>query len=503
VWLDDQANQYVTVDHADRFFVETTFRAPARAYRREAMTWWTRAHEPEPTVRNEEVEAVYEQRLAKFVVELTSFERKRFENLSHEPNKAMNLNAYLGLIGGKFCHVRRDGGLWLEPADAARVDLDVPASEFVLAVDADSVLLPEYTARLVHLLRAPGNERVAIAQTPYSAFPGAPGVLERVAGATTDIQYVMHQGFTAYEGTYWVGANALIRTAALREIATQTTERGHVVTRFVQDRTLIEDTESTVDLLARGWRLANYPERLAYSETPPDFGALVIQRRRWANGGLLIVPKLMRHLLRASGDRRRLVQGFVMTHYLTSLAAVNIGLLLVLAFAFDDSMRSAWLPLTALPYYLLNARDLRDVGLPRSDVLRVYALNLVLVPVNLAGVLSSLYQLLTGTKAAFGRTPKLADRTRVPPAYLVALLGLGMQWVLRVASDLVSGHEVHAALTALNIGLLAYGIAAFIGVPAALDDLRDGARALVSAVRAAGAARIRRPAPILEPGQRG
>ena len=36
----------------------------------------------------------------------------------------------------------------------------------------------------------------------------------------------------------------------------------------------------------------NYPERLSYSATPPDFGSLVVQRRRWANGGLLILPKL-------------------------------------------------------------------------------------------------------------------------------------------------------------------------------------------------------------------
>ena len=45
-----------------------------------------------------------------------------------------------------------------------------------------------------------------------------------------------------------------------------------------------------------GVKLFNYPERLAYSATPPDFGSLLIQRRRWANGGVIIVPKLMRYL---------------------------------------------------------------------------------------------------------------------------------------------------------------------------------------------------------------
>lgn len=42
-----------------------------------------------------------------------------------------------------------------------------------------------------------GSERIAVSQTPYSAVPGSPGVLERVAGATTDMQYIVHQGSPA------------------------------------------------------------------------------------------------------------------------------------------------------------------------------------------------------------------------------------------------------------------------------------------------------------------
>ena len=68
-----------------------------------------------------------------------------------------------------------------------------------------------HAARLIHQLDQPENQRVAVIQTPYSAIPGAPGVLERIAGATTDIQYIIHQGFTSYRATFWVGANALLR----------------------------------------------------------------------------------------------------------------------------------------------------------------------------------------------------------------------------------------------------------------------------------------------------
>src|SRR5207244_1370247 len=82
-----------------------------------------------------------------------------------------------------------------------------------------------------------------------------PGVLERTAGATTDIQDIIHQGFTRYGATFWVGANALARKRALEDIAVVDVERGYPIRKFIQDRTLIEDTESTVDLIDRGWQL--------------------------------------------------------------------------------------------------------------------------------------------------------------------------------------------------------------------------------------------------------
>ena len=41
-------------------------------------------------------------------------------------------------------------------------------------------------------------------------------MLERIAGATTDLQYIVHQGVTRYRAAYWVGANVLLRLTALR-----------------------------------------------------------------------------------------------------------------------------------------------------------------------------------------------------------------------------------------------------------------------------------------------
>jgi cellulose synthase/poly-beta-1,6-N-acetylglucosamine synthase-like glycosyltransferase len=95
-------------------------------------------------------------------------------------------------------------------------------------------------------------------------------------------------------------------SSLLEDICAIVHERGYPVRRYIQDHTLVEDTESSVGLVTRGWKIYCYPERLSYSATPPDFGSLIIQRRRWANGPLLIVPKLLRYGFRGQPKSGRI-----------------------------------------------------------------------------------------------------------------------------------------------------------------------------------------------------
>jgi hypothetical protein len=406
----------------------------------------------------------------------------------------MNLNSYIGLVGQRLRERRAADGLHLEPAGTAEAALEVPDTDYFITLDADSLLVPDYASRLIHLMEQPGHARTAVAQTPYSAIPGAPSALERIAGATTDIQYIIHQGFTGYGATYWVGANALLRKTALADIAVTETERGFPVTRFIQDRTVIEDTESSVDLVDRGWQLHNYPERMAYSATPPDFGSLIIQRRRWANGGLIILPKLLRYLLSGRGRRG---EGFMRFHYLSSIAAVNLGLVLLLAVPFTESIRSLWLPLTALPYFVLYGRDLRLVGYRVGDLFRVYALNLLLIPVNLGGVFKSLQQGWTKAKIPFGRTPKVAGRTAASPLYVLAAYGLLVHWVAGAGFDFVAGRWPHGVFALVNAAFLLYAVVAFVGLRESREDVAAGLRA-----RFGRKAATPRPAEATEPALR-
>ena len=224
-----------------------------------------------------------------------------------------------------------------------------------------------------------------------------------------------------------MGANAIIRRAALEDIGT--TERiGSIeVRRYVQDRTVIEDTESSLDLAARGWTLVNYPERLSYSATPGDFGALVVQRRRWSNGGLLLLPKLWAYLR----DRRRArrpvaaTEAMLRTNYLGSTAWASFGLVfLMVSFPFSGLLVSPVLFLIAAPYFAAMASDLRYCGYRRRDIVGVYSLNLLLLGVCISGVLASLRQSITHVKSCFARTPKVDTRTLAPPLFILFPLAI-------------------------------------------------------------------------------
>lgn len=470
-WLQTHADQYPVHDHEDRFFVDEIILCTARRWRAEAAELVATKRRIAANVDEQLFRRHYKRLAGLFKVDLSSFERKRYENLSHEPNKAMNLNAYLGMMGVQCHEQQRKDGLYLLPFSNTEAPAEIEEAEFVVTLDADSVILGDYVSRLMSLMQTPGNEQVAVVQTPYSAFPNAPTVLEHVAGATTDIQYQVHQGFTLANATFWVGANALLRKAALEDIKTTSRERGHPVTKYIQDRTVIEDTESSVDLVRRGWSLYNHPERLAYSATPPDFGSLIIQRRRWANGGLLIWPKLMSYLLTARRGPHRLLHGVLGSHYLTSPAGVNAGVLMLLFFPVEDMISNPWLPAVAFPYFVLYGRDLRRMGYRFSDMLRVYALNMLLIPVNLSGVLRSIFQGLTGHRSAFGRTPKIHGRTVAAPTILLPVFGLLLGITAMAVTDAFYGRWLHGLFAAVNASFLAYGLLRFIGLRESVADL--------------------------------
>lgn len=496
-WFDRQASKLSNTDHVGDLYRGLVFERhrdmlEAAAENLSSVQDALPAHAGDFRMR-------YERLIHQFNVDITVFERKRYANISHEANKAANLNSYINLIGKTVREVRVSGEVLLSECDCQEPGaIVVRDAEFIVTLDADSLIAPDYARRLMAVMEAPGNERLAVVQTPYSAIPNAPSVIERIAGATTDIQYVVHQGFTWLGATFWVGANALLRKVALDDICTIEMERGYEIPKFIQDKTVIEDTESSIDLVANGWQLHNEPLRLAYSATPPDFGSLLIQRRRWANGGLLILPKLARFAIGRNRGRFGFIQLIVRVHYLSSLALANVSLLLLLLLPVGKEYLSPWLALAGVPYFLLYWQDLRLAGYRGLDCLRVYSFNWLLVPVNLAGVMKSLHQGITGQKTPFGRTPKVTGRTAAPAWSILSLWAMVIYMATGAFWNAFLGHWSLFAFSATTTLAIGYAAVKLVGIRSGLEDVRPIWQASMNACRSLLTIRQQQPTVIPE-----
>jgi cellulose synthase (UDP-forming) len=465
-WLHAQANKEKIEDHVDVFFADQVLRALAEELSLTGQAL-SASYQQGAKLSTARVHQLYRRLCWIFDAKLAVFERKKYASLSHEANKAMNLNSYIGLMGGTYHQGQTPDGPVLVPVSKSRPgDLVIPDSEFLLTLDADSILLRDYCLRLVYFLQQPDNERVAVTQTPYSSFRGAATRIERLAGATTDIQHILHQGMSYYGATFWVGANAVIRKRALDDIRETEWVGGFEIRRYIQDRTVIEDTESSVDLALHGWTLVNYPERLSYSATPPDFGSLIVQRRRWANGGLLILPKLWSVIRerKSHGELVSTAEVLIRLNYMASIAWASFGLIFLLAYPYDSRLLSPLVLLAALPYFVAQANDLKYCGYKRTDILRIYGFNLILLPVNLAGVLKSIQQALTGKKIPFARTPKVKNRTVSPIMYVVIPLLIVAYSIFTLWRDTRAENWANAAFAGFNAFVATWAIMAYIGI---------------------------------------
>jgi hypothetical protein len=124
-----------------------------------------------------------------------------------------------------------------------------------------------------------------------------------------------------------------------------------------------------------------------------------------------------------------------------------------------------------IPYLYLHGRDLKRLGYGWMDLFRIFALNIILLPVILVGVLKSVEQAIRGRKIPFARTPKILRRTAVPTLFLLAPLGL-LGWSLycfhqAVALDL-RGQAFPSFFCAIA---LTYAFSEFVGVGAMIFDI--------------------------------
>jgi hypothetical protein len=123
---------------------------------------------------------------------------------------------------------------------------------------------------------------------------------------------------------------------------------------------------------------------------------------------------------------------------------------------------------------VLYARDLKLIGYRYRDLFGIYALNLLLIPVNLAGVFKSLHQAWTQEKIPFGRTPKIGDRTATQPLFIVAVFALVLNWAISGAVSVATDYVVHGVFAVINAAIMLYATAMYLGLQTAWEDLASG-----------------------------
>jgi hypothetical protein len=174
---------------------------------------------------------------------------------------------------------------------------------------------------------------------------------------------------------------------------------------------------------------------------------------------------------RRNNQRGRLGELLLRINYMASICWSGLGLVFLLAYPYDSRLLSPLVLLAAAPYFLAMASDLKKNGYKRTDVLRIYAFNLILLPVNLAGVFKSLQQAITNQKIPFARTPKVKDRTTAPLLFVVLPYAIVLFSLYTVWRDYNAANWGNAAFAAFNAVATLYAIVAYIGLRNSLVDV--------------------------------
>jgi hypothetical protein len=120
---------------------------------------------------------------------------------------------------------------------------------------------------------------------------------------------------------------------------------------------------------------------------------------------------------------------------------------------------------------MVMASDLKRCGYKHTDVLRIYGFNLIMLPVNAFGVLSSVGQIVTGHKVAFVRTPKVRHRSVAPATFVLSPYMIVVLSLFALATDIHQRRWAHAVFAGGNALITVPAIIAVIGLRCSVVDV--------------------------------
>ncbi|MFV1491393.1 glycosyltransferase [Phaeobacter sp. JH18-32] len=159
-----------------------------------------------------------------------------------------------------------NGGKW----KASNLAFSHVTTDFVVAIDADTIVAPDAIRRLMQPLRNPnvgavagkimvGNSNNLLTKLEKLEYTVAQNI-DRRAYETINAIMVVPGAFGAW------------RTDAVRKCG------------YYSSQTLAEDTDLTISLLEKGYEVRAAERAYAYTEAPASVGTLMKQRMRWSIG---------------------------------------------------------------------------------------------------------------------------------------------------------------------------------------------------------------------------
>ncbi|HEX6520285.1 MAG TPA: glycosyltransferase family 2 protein [Streptosporangiaceae bacterium] len=153
-------------------------------------------------------------------------------------------------------------------------------AEFVIVLDADHIVLPQFLERTLGYFDDP---TVAFVQTPQSFYNTESFLFRRAQGRAAgwwELRMFFHCALIAknrWNSSFFCGSSAVLRRSALDDVGGFATS------------TLTEDIHTSLRIHAKGWRSLYVPERLAFGLEAQNLKQYYSQRRRWAAGSMTLL----------------------------------------------------------------------------------------------------------------------------------------------------------------------------------------------------------------------
>jgi cellulose synthase (UDP-forming) len=191
--------------------------------------------------------------------------------------------------------------------------------DVVAQLDTDFIPKKDFLVKTLGYFKDP---KVAFVGTPQVYGNTKTSFIARGAAEQTYSFYgPMLRGLYGMDTTLLIGANHIIRVAALKDVDHYS---AHIT----------EDLLTGMKLHARGWKSVYVHEVLAVGEGPSTWQAFFSQQMRWAYGCIDILFRYTPKLLRTMNWRQRTYYFFIQQHYFTGLVQglSTIGLLMYFLF---------------------------------------------------------------------------------------------------------------------------------------------------------------------------